>query len=146
MRARLIIGIDISEVMIEAAKRSPVAQTGRASLDVRLGDAEGIDLEDNSVDHVFSYALMKHLPPDVKVTVMREFARISTGRIAVSFGVFNPLGRLLWKMKGMHEWPVTWGDIQHLASVTSMDIGAVYKVGVPICGMEYVVVFERRLN
>ncbi len=142
-RATKIIGMDVSQVMVDAAGDSRVKGV---SVDARLGDAEEIDLEDNSVEHVFSYALMKHLPPEVKVRVMTEFARVSTGRIVVSFGVFNPIGKLLWRINGSHEWPVWWSEIKQLASIAKLEIGAVYRVGMPVIGLEYVVVFERIPN
>lgn len=141
MRASQIIGMDISEVMAKAASEIHIKGI---NLKVNIGEAEDIDMEDNSVDHVFSYALMKHLPPEIKVKAISEFARVSTGRIAVSFGVFNPIGKLLWKIRGEHEWPVKWSEIKQLANIVSLDIGAIYKSSIPIVGMEHIVVFERK--
>jgi len=142
-RASHIIGIDVSQVMVTAASKRKLK---KSSLEVHLGEAEKINLEDNAVDHVFCYALMKHLPPELKVRIIGEFARVSTGRIVVSFGLFNPIGKLLWKMRGAHEWPVCWSEIKRLASIASLDIGAVYKSGIPIIGMETIVVFERKTS
>ena len=141
MRASRIVGYDISEAMVEAAAKRHIAGI---NVSVRLCDAEKIDLDDNSVDHVFSYALMKHLPPDIKIIVMREFARVSRGRIAVSFGVFNLPGKMLWKLKCSHEWPVGWAEIERLADEASLKIGTTYRSSLPVIGMETIVVFERK--
>lgn len=140
-RASRIIGIDAAKVMVEAARERHLPGV---ELQARVGDAEHLNLADNSVDHVFSYALMKHLPPSLRLKVLKEFARVSTGRIAVSFGIANYASFYLWRLRGSRgPDPTWWTDVEAMASEASLLIGAIYRSGVPAIGMETIVVFER---
>ncbi len=92
--ARRIIGLDISIPMLERARRE---QAGRFPLSLARAEAERLPLGDSCVDYVFCYALMKHLPPEVKRTVLREFARVAGRGVVASFAVFNLLTYLRWR-------------------------------------------------
>jgi SAM-dependent methyltransferase len=127
--------------MVEAASQKSLPGV---ELEVKVGDAEHIDLADNSVDHLFSYALMKHLTPNLRLKVLKEFARVSRNRIAVSFGIANRISFWLWKLRGSSG-PGTmwWTDLETIASEVPLSIGAVYRSGLPWIGMETIVVFEK---
>lgn len=54
-----VVGIDLDETMIARARRR---LGGREELDIRVGDAAAIDLPDASVDAVFDFAIVHHVP------------------------------------------------------------------------------------
>jgi len=139
-RANRIIGVDSAEAMIQVASERQITNV---ELDPRLGDATQLDMDDDAVEHVFSYALMKHVPHELKVKILREFARVSTGRIAVSFGVFTPLSFLRWKLRGSPGYQLWPAEVERLAADASLRVGASYHVGLPAVGMERLYVFER---
>ena len=136
-----IIGRDTSAAMVDAASQR---ELNKAQLEVGHGDAENLDLPDQSVDHVFSYALMKHVPPKVGTKIMQEFSRVSKGRIAVSFAVYSPGSWAFEKFrsgdKGFPLWP---SEIETMAAAASLKIEASYRVGLPGIGMEQLYVFNK---
>ncbi|AXV07159.1 Methyltransferase [Euzebya pacifica] len=54
-----VIGFDLDEAMVARARRR---LAGRSDVDVRVGDAVAIDLPDASVDAVFDFAIIHHVP------------------------------------------------------------------------------------
>ncbi len=53
-----LVGVDLSPSMVELARLQAAAAAGRLSVDLRVGDAEALDLPDESVDAVVgTYAL-----------------------------------------------------------------------------------------
>lgn len=140
LRAKRIVGIDVAPAMLAVASTRSVAGV---EIDVREGDAEKLDLPDDAVEHVFCFALMKHLPRQTKLNVLREFARVSSGRMAVSFCIFNPASKLTWRARGSHGYPVSRAELDSLVAEAGLSVGAVYSVGVPVLGLEAIVVLER---
>jgi len=78
-----VIGIDMTEAMIEAARRN-VAQAGFTNVEVRRGVIESLPVDDASVDWVVSNCVI-NLSPD-KPAVFREIARVLRpgGRFSIS--------------------------------------------------------------
>ncbi len=133
--ARRIVGLDISAAMLERTRRERV---GCFPLSLVGAEAERLPLADGCVDYVFCYALMKHLPPEVKRTVLREFARVARRGIVVSFAVFNPLTYLRWRwmrwrlqrrIQGtVHSYPVWPKELQGMTR--EFDLQVQHKIGV----------------
>ena len=138
-RSSRIIGVDVASAMVDFAKRREVAGI---EVQVRLGDAESLDLDDGAVDHVFSYALMKHIPLPIQFKILKEFSRVSTGKIAVSFAILNPWSYSFWRWRAQGGYPVWYYELSWMAANASLKIEATYKVGTPI-GLETLVVFGR---
>ena len=129
-RARRIVGLDISAPMLERARKE---QAIRFPLSLARAEAERLPLVDGCVDYVFCYALMKHLPPEIKRTVLSEFARVARRGMVVSFAVFNPLTYLRWrwmqwrerrrKQAPVHSYPVWPKELDDLAHETGLRVG-----------------------
>lgn len=97
-RADSLIAVDSSPGMIRHCNQR--AERTGASVNVRQGDAENLPLEDDAVDWTFSYALTKHVPPDVQARMLGEFARASREGVICSFSVFDHVTYELWRRRG----------------------------------------------
>jgi len=78
-----VIGIDASAEMIQVAKRCAVKVHSKANF--QLGVVESLPFEDERFDIVLSSMMLHHLPPELKVTGLREIFRVlkSGGRLMV---------------------------------------------------------------
>jgi len=86
------MGIDISEEMMKKAKEN-LSMAGFSNIEFRVGDAENIPLEDNSVDLVVGNMVLHHCPnPE---SAIEEMAR-----------VLKPKGRLV--LADMEEHKEKW--------------------------------------
>lgn len=88
-----VIGIDASAEMIQVAKRK--AAKVHSNADFKLGVVESLPFEDEYFDIVLSSMMLHHLPPELKVTGLREIFRVlkSGGRLMV-VDVDKPTGIL----------------------------------------------------
>jgi ubiquinone/menaquinone biosynthesis C-methylase UbiE len=79
-----VIGIDLSEEMLEKAdeKMTKISSTGR--VEFKIGDAENIPLEDEIADAVIGNMILHHCPEPK--SAIREMARIlkTNGRLVLS--------------------------------------------------------------
>lgn len=75
-----VLGIDISEEMMKKAKKN-LSETGVSNIRFRVGDAENIPLEDNSVDAVVGNMVLHHCP--IPESAIKEMTRVlkSKGRL-----------------------------------------------------------------
>lgn len=141
-RATAISGRDISVGMVKYAAQRSIAGV---AIDVATGDAEAINLGDGAVDHVFSFALMKHLPVAVQARVLAEFARVSTGTIICSFALFRPLSRRWWQFRRPPEsWPLELSELEQMASDAGLSLRQVIKISQPVVGLEHLAILDHR--
>lgn len=77
-----VIGIDPSTEMIQVAQRCAAKAKSKAHF--QLGIVESLPFEDERFDIVLSSMMLHHLPPELKVTGLREI-----------FQVLKPGGRLM---------------------------------------------------
>jgi SAM-dependent methyltransferase len=82
-----VINGDISLAMIQAADRAGREGADATVVDGLLGgvrfDAERIPMPDDAVDMVMSIRFLFHVPRDIRVRIMREFARVSKRWVVV---------------------------------------------------------------
>jgi len=87
-----VVGVDISEEMMKKAKEN-LSKVGVSNIEFRMGDAENIPLEDNSVDAVVGNMVLHHCPnPE---SAIKEMVR-----------VLKPEGRLV--LADMEEHKEKW--------------------------------------
>jgi ubiquinone/menaquinone biosynthesis C-methylase UbiE len=85
-----VLGIDLSEGMIEHARRS-VANCDGKPPEFRVMDAEALDLPDATFDVVLSLCAVRHLPEIARALAeMRRILRPG-GRLVVSYGHSRPI-------------------------------------------------------
>jgi ubiquinone/menaquinone biosynthesis C-methylase UbiE len=137
-----IRAIDVSKGMVEYASQRQ--QPASVSVEVGLGDAEDLALEDNEVDYTFSYALMKHIPVNIQFNIMKEFARVSRKGVFCSFAVLNPVSYAWWSRKKLPEsYPVIREDLYNMANNAGLKLTELIKVSQPVVGLEYFAVFQK---
>jgi ubiquinone/menaquinone biosynthesis C-methylase UbiE len=141
-RAGTILAFDISEGMREHARARAEGMDG-VRVEVREGDAESLELEDGSVDWLFSFALTKHLPVPVQYAVLREFARVSRSGVICSFGIFTHLSYEVWRRRNRPEsYPVNREEVSWMAEHAGLSVESVLRCSTPI-GVEHVVAFRK---
>jgi ubiquinone/menaquinone biosynthesis C-methylase UbiE len=141
VRADKILGMDISESMINAAAKKKI---NKIHIKTSLGDAENIPVEDREVDYVFSFAFMKHLPDKVKSNAIDEFVRVSSGSMIISFPVFNLTNKLFWILQGRTGFPNTEREIEEMLHKKGLVIKDIYKIGLPVVGLEKLFFIEKK--
>lgn len=88
MRGFRVVGADVSREMIQVARRKEYA--GNLERFV-VSEAEKLPFPDRYFDHVTSGRFLAHLPPESRITVLKEFARVSKGVIIVGYHVHNAI-------------------------------------------------------
>ncbi len=135
-------GIDVSTGMVEYAARRKLP--AGVSLEVSLGDAERLPLDQGAVDYVFSYALMKHIPVQLQFSILKEFARVSGKGVFCSFAVLTPMSYAFWRRKKATEsYPVIREELDNMAAHAGLRLTEVVKVSQPVVGLEYFALFEK---
>lgn len=129
-RAQRIFGLDISWAMLERARAE---QAGRLPLALARAEVERLPLADGSVDMVFCFALMKHLPPEAQRAALAEFVRVARRGVVVSFALFNPLTYLRWRWTvwrqrrrtgaTVHSYPLWPSELEELARPFGLRVG-----------------------
>lgn len=101
-----VIGVDISTDMLKSHRLS----AGAGSFLARA-DCEFLPFPDDAFDYVSSLRFLGHVPPDVRVRILREFKRVSNKGIIVGFPILNSftkvkfdLGKLHYKLKNGRPW------------------------------------------
>jgi demethylmenaquinone methyltransferase/2-methoxy-6-polyprenyl-1,4-benzoquinol methylase len=96
-----VIGIDPSEGMLAVGRRKVEAAGLAGRVDLRVGDAERIDLEDRSADAISMAFGIRNVPD--RPRALREMARVVRpgGRIAI-LELCEPRGGLMGKLARLH--------------------------------------------
>jgi SAM-dependent methyltransferase len=97
-----VTGADVSPDMIALARQ--LIGDHENLLGYVQVDAERIALPSDSYDCITSVRLMGHLPPALKVAVLREMARVARKYLVVTFYKAGPLRSLKWRLT--HHAPI----------------------------------------
>ena len=144
-RFRTIIGLDVSWNMTKVASiRANIVELAGKDAYVLLGEAERLPLASESVDYVYSFALMKHLPNPVKSEVLLEFARVCRRGVICSFALFTLPAYIRWRIRNEPESCALW---QNKLSDIADDIGLTLEKAshvMGVLGLEAVVYFAKK--
>jgi ubiquinone/menaquinone biosynthesis C-methylase UbiE len=141
-KASSIVALDVSERMINFARQRAAFYS--IPIEVGRGEAEALELEDESVEYVFSHALTKHLPVPVQYQVLGEFARVARLGVICSFGIFNHFTYEIWRRRGLKEsYPVVLEELQWMASAAGLEIHEKIPCTTPL-GVEHTVRFGKK--
>ena len=87
-RIPYLVGGDLSRDMMDISRRHHRdLELPQGLLEYVQCDAERLPYRDASFDLVLTGRFMHHLPPDVRVQVMREFARVSRSWVVIDFNM-----------------------------------------------------------
>ena len=140
-KASRIIARDISQGQTNMAMERASALS--VPHDIAISSADKLDLDDKSVDHVFCYALMKHLPVPLQYNVLKEFSRVSRGPIYCSFAVLGHITYARWRhTRQKQSFPIIAEEIEFMAEQSDLKLVELKRVSQPIIGLEYFAVFE----
>lgn len=89
-----LVNADISQAMLNAARSEAGGNAGL--LGTARMDAERLPLADSSVDLVLSIRFLMHVPPEVRIAIYREYARVSRRYIVIDVR-HNVCFSLWWK-------------------------------------------------
>ncbi len=126
------VGADISEGMLAIAEKTLKGFDNLESLE--RADAESLPYKDCEFEAVTSIRFMNHLPPEVRVKVLKEMARVSRSAVIVSY--CNPRSlsgikrRIKYILKPPHApWnPATYGQVKREAADAGLYIAAVFPI------------------
>ena len=144
-KAGQIIGFDISPIMVSSAQK--MIPKLDVPVQISVGDAENLGVEDDSVDWVFSFALMKHMPIPIQYKVLQEFSRISRKGVICTFSMFSFISYPLWRMrsnphhKGSMLLPET---LKHMAKSANLNVESILPCTTPI-GVEKIVLLRKSM-
>lgn len=145
-KAESIVAIDISHSMIEVARiNAKIVELAGLHVRVLRGDAEGLPLEQESVDYVYSFALMKHLRRTVKCKMLREFARVCRKGVICSFALFSLPTYGRWKIrdKDPELYPIWQHELSDMAEEVGLTLETIIRI-ISIVGLECVVYLRKK--
>jgi ubiquinone/menaquinone biosynthesis C-methylase UbiE len=136
---RKIIGIDVSDAMIRAAQ-SNIKDNHKVITNV--GNIRNLDMKNKQVDYVFSFALFKHLPDEIKADALAEFKRVARSRIIISIPVYGIISQIFWFIRGRKGFPVSQKKLCQMCAELDLQIVHNQKIGIPFLGLESLYVIE----
>ena len=140
-KCHTIIAMDASASMVRHAQG--VAAGLEAKVRFLTGDAERIELADRSVDVVFSFALMKHLPPLIQQKVLREFARVARNAVICSFALGGPFRQRIAKpLRPAESFPLIMSELHGVAESAGLKIRQSRSCATPV-GLERLIFFTK---
>lgn len=134
LRPQRIVAMDVSPTMLSAARR---VQLDGIAIDFKEGVAEQLPFESGTFDLVFCHALLKHLPANSQLDVIKELARVTSKYVIVAASVRRgPAGfiRRFRHAKGAVAVSRKW--FEDVVAQSGLQIVAAKKATTPV-GVEY---------
>jgi len=138
-------GFDISREMLEVAQ----GRLGgyRNLLDLGRANAEDLPFVPGWFECVTSIRLMGHVPPSIRVKLLREMGRVG-GHVIASFSISNPFLRLRRKVKSLLRqssvlYPATMAEIRTEAEDAGLKLRKLIWV-LPFLSEEAVLIFSKQ--
>ncbi|MDO8588895.1 MAG: class I SAM-dependent methyltransferase [Armatimonadota bacterium] len=98
-----VVGADISEPMMAHAREKLGDHPNLETL--QQADAESLPYADAEFDAVTSIRFSNHVPPDVRLRVLKEMRRVSKGPIIISYCNPNTISALKRRVKALIRKP-----------------------------------------
>jgi ubiquinone/menaquinone biosynthesis C-methylase UbiE len=90
-------GIDISKEMLEVAKKKVASFGGLAKF--CQAEAENLPFEKNFFDSATCLKLFGHIPPEVRVKILKEVKRVTKGPFIVAYYISGPIANIKRKVR-----------------------------------------------
>jgi len=84
-----VCGADISSQMLKVAKER-LSNFGE-SIEFHKADAERLPFEEKQFDSATCFRLMGHIPPEIRVKILRELKRVTKGPFIVAYYLSEPI-------------------------------------------------------
>jgi len=94
-----ITGADISLLMVEKAKEKAKKINLAHKIQFEIAEAERLPHGDSAFDAIVSLRLLGHTPPEARVALLKEFARVSKNYLVLTFYSRNCLQGFLRKRR-----------------------------------------------
>jgi len=98
-----VMGADISEQMMAHASKQLAGYSNLEGL--QQADAESLPFADAEFDAVTSIRFSNHVPPEVRLKVLKEMRRVSKGDVIISYCNPNTLSALKRRIKALIRKP-----------------------------------------
>ncbi len=113
-----VTGVDVADEMLDVARGRYADCPGATFLQA---DGTALPFEDNQFDSSFSVRLFGHTPPDVRVAILKEMARVTRDVVAVMLYVRGPLITIRKKL----QWTIRppkgpWYPIRNMSGVREL--------------------------
>lgn len=126
-----VLGADISEYMVNEARRWAIKA---GVLGLIVCDAESLPFKDDAFDCVTSVRLTGHVPPQIRVAILREVRRVSRKWIIMSYydphsikGILRKTSSQLRGIKG--SWyPLTHKELTNEAGLANLNLVAIKPI------------------
>jgi ubiquinone/menaquinone biosynthesis C-methylase UbiE len=84
-----VAGADISREMMDIARKRLESFAGFRGLFIE--DAEDLSFENGEFDGLVCARLMGHVPPEIRIRMLKEMKRVTRGTIVVAYYVYHPV-------------------------------------------------------
>ena len=120
-----VVGVDISQAMLEVAKRK-VERFG-TRFETRVGDVRELAKQESKVyDVALCARVLMHFPLDEQITFLRSVAKLTRGRVVFTQSLSTPYQRFRRRIKEMlgnqppAGYPITEAELKTLLAVAGL--------------------------
>lgn len=127
-RGFTLFGVDISIEMLQVARKKLQGVEGVSAL--LQGEAERLPFRDSAFEGVVCVRLFGHVPPHLRIAILREFARVSRKFVVASYPMADSLrGMMRHLFPPSPMWfPINKRQIKHEAAHASLNVEKIKRV------------------
>lgn len=100
-----VIGVDISSEMVRYARKKVASYSNLKG--IQIADAERLPFEAGKFECAVSVRLMGHLPPKVRIQILREMNRVSRRYVIIAYYILGATTGLRRRLKRVFRKPLT---------------------------------------
>lgn len=122
-----IIGVDISANMIKQAQKKMANKISNEQILFQVGDGEHLSFQNGSFDGAISLRLFGHLPPEHRVNVLRELARVSKSFVVIAY--YHKHSLQYWQRKKKRaQRQISWYPVDQKQIDTELNEVGLYRI------------------